>query len=105
MATRLDKTLKRSLRVKGEEFLLAVSPKCLKIVRKGHRKGLELNWAELVSGDAALAVALNASLEKLIATPAAPGKKDKPRSAATPPAAVNTLAASRRRATVRNSTP
>jgi hypothetical protein len=32
------------------------------LARKGRRKGLEIRWADLVSGEAALATALNASL-------------------------------------------
>lgn len=33
-----------------------------KLTPKGRRKGHELRWKDLVSGEAALAVALNASL-------------------------------------------
>jgi len=33
-------------------------------VPKGRRNGLELAWTALASGDAALATALNASLQK-----------------------------------------
>ena len=36
----------------------------LKLVPKGKRKGMELAWKDLVSGQAALATALNASLEQ-----------------------------------------
>jgi hypothetical protein len=36
----------------------------LKLVAKGKRKGQELAWKDLVSGHAALAVALNASLKQ-----------------------------------------
>ena len=35
----------------------------LKLALKGKRNGYEVDWAALVSGDAALAAALNASLE------------------------------------------
>jgi hypothetical protein len=35
----------------------------LKLTEKGRRKGQELSWKDLVSGDAALATALNASTE------------------------------------------
>jgi gluconolactonase len=34
----------------------------LKLTQKGRRKGQELGWEDLISGQAALAVALNASL-------------------------------------------
>jgi hypothetical protein len=62
MTTRLDKTLKRELTLEGRTFILAVSPEGLKLTLKGKRKGQELRWGDLVSGDAALATALNASL-------------------------------------------
>jgi predicted component of type VI protein secretion system len=62
MTTRLDKTLKRELTLEGRTFILAVSPEGLKLTLKGKRKGQELRWGDLVSGDAALAAALNASL-------------------------------------------
>jgi hypothetical protein len=63
MATKLEKPLKREIEVNGEPFILTISPEGLKLTRKGHRKGRELSWNALASGEAALAVALNASLE------------------------------------------
>jgi hypothetical protein len=71
MATLLEKTLKRELSIGGRAYILAISPEGLKLTLKGRRKGLELQWDSLVSGDAALAVALNASLGKFTAAPAA----------------------------------
>jgi hypothetical protein len=62
MATLLDKTLKRELHIKGQTYIIALSPEGLKLTPKGRRKGLELQWEALISGDAALAVALNASV-------------------------------------------
>jgi hypothetical protein len=44
--------------------VLTISPEGLKLVEKGRRKGHELAWEALVSGDAALATALNASLQR-----------------------------------------
>jgi hypothetical protein len=64
MATKLDKPLKRELGVEGRPFMLTITPDGLKLVPKGKRKGLELSWKSLVSGDAALASALNASLAR-----------------------------------------
>ena len=72
MATLLDKTLRRQINVKGQDYILALSPEGLKITLKGKRKGLELSWGALVSGDAALAVALNASVGQFAAPPADP---------------------------------
>ena len=62
MTTRLEKTLKRQLTLDGRTFIVTVSPEGLKITLKGKRKGQELRWSDLVSGEAALAVALNASV-------------------------------------------
>jgi hypothetical protein len=64
MATKLDKPLKREIQVEGKPYMLTISPEGLKLVPKGKRKGQELAWEALVSGEAALAVALNASLKK-----------------------------------------
>ena len=74
MTTRLDKTLKRELTLEGRTFILAVSPEGLKLTLKGKRKGQELRWGDLVSGDAALATALNASLGSFAADEA-PARK------------------------------
>ena len=63
MATKLDKNLKREIDIEGQAFMLTISPEGLKLVPKGKRNGLELAWKALVSGDAALATALNASLK------------------------------------------
>jgi hypothetical protein len=64
MATKLDKPLKRELGVAGRPYMLTLTPVGLKLVPKGRRKGLELSWKSLVSGEAALATALNASLAR-----------------------------------------
>jgi hypothetical protein len=64
MATKLDKPLRREVAIDGEPYMLTISPEGLKLVPKGKRKGLELGWKALVSGEAALATALNASLAR-----------------------------------------
>ena len=63
--TRLDKPLKRELKIKKQSYVLTIDPAGLKLTKKGRRKGIQLAWNDLVSGDAAMAVALNASLGKL----------------------------------------
>ena len=60
--TPLDKPLKRSINIKGDDYVITMAPEGLKISRKGHRLGIELKWADLVSGESALAVALHASI-------------------------------------------
>jgi hypothetical protein len=62
MTTPLRGPLKRELILTGEAYTLTITPSGLTLVPKGRRKGYELDWASLVSGDAALAIALRASL-------------------------------------------
>jgi hypothetical protein len=65
MATKLEKTLKREIMIADQPYILAISPDGLKLTVKGKRKGQELAWKDLINGEAALAVALNASLENV----------------------------------------
>jgi hypothetical protein len=62
--TPLDKTLKRALKVNGRDYVITLTPDALKVTAKGHRIGVDLKWADLISGESALAVALQASLGK-----------------------------------------
>jgi hypothetical protein len=62
MTTALDKPLRRELQVGDTTYTLTINPDGLKLVEKGKRKGIELAWTALVSGDAALAAALQASV-------------------------------------------
>jgi hypothetical protein len=64
MATKLNKQLKREIDVEGKPFMVTLSPEGLKLTEKGKRLGRELTWKDLVSGDAALAAALNASVSQ-----------------------------------------
>jgi len=77
MTTKLDTPLKRELMILGKPYTLVISPNGLALTPKGKRKGYELEWVDLVSGDAALAVALNASLAR--------GPKPEPAPAKAPP--------------------
>jgi hypothetical protein len=61
--TKLEKALKRQIDIKGMPYIVTITPEGLKLTEKGKRKGQELLWGDFVSGQAALAVALNASLE------------------------------------------
>lgn len=65
MTTKLDRPLKRELNIDGDPYVLTISPDGLKLAPKGKRKGQELAWTDLVSGQAALSVALNASMEQV----------------------------------------
>ena len=62
MTTRLDGPLKRELTIGRADYTLTITPQGLTLALKGRRKGFDLEWSALISGDAALATALNASL-------------------------------------------
>jgi hypothetical protein len=64
VTAKLDKPLKRELMVLGHPYIVTLSPDGVKLVPKGRRKGYELDWESFVSGYAALAVALNATLAR-----------------------------------------
>ena len=65
MATILDKVLKRQVTIDGVDYTVAVDPDGIRLTGKGKRRPeVELRWRELLSGEAAMAVALNASLSK-----------------------------------------
>lgn len=64
MTTPLDKPLRREIEIEERLYTLTIDPHGLKLVEKGHRKGQQLRWVDLVNGDAALAAALSASLAR-----------------------------------------
>ena len=74
MTTRLEGPLRREIVLEGTPYTLTLTPDKFVLALKGRRKGLEIRWADLVSGEAALATALNASLTANIA----PARKDAP---------------------------
>jgi hypothetical protein len=67
--TPLTKPLKRALRIRGHDYVLTLSDQEFKLTLKGHQKGLILNWDSLVSGESALAVALQASVGRFADVP------------------------------------
>ena len=56
--TKLDKPLRREVQIGDKAYTLTIAPEGLKLVEKGHRKGIDFAWTDLVSGDAGLAAAL-----------------------------------------------
>lgn len=62
--TPLDKSLRREITIGEKAYTLTIDPHGLKLVEKGRRNGVEVRWADLVSGDAGLAAALQASTAK-----------------------------------------
>ena len=70
MTTVLAKELKRQVSVDGVEYTVAVDPDGFRLTGKGKRKPqVALQWRDLLNGDAAMAVALNASVSKKPTTP------------------------------------
>ena len=63
--TRLDKPLKRELAIRNRPYVLTIDRDGFRLTKKYRRKGVEIAWKDLVSGDAAMAVALNASVGQL----------------------------------------
>ena len=62
MATKLEKPLRREISIGGQPFVVTLAPEGVKLAGKGRRKGLELRWEDVISGEAALAAALRASI-------------------------------------------
>ena len=89
LVTVLDKTLKRQVSVDGVDYIVALDPNGIRLNQKGKRRAeVELGCRELVSGEAAMAVALNASLASR--APVKPASRPAPVSApatSAPPAA------------------
>jgi hypothetical protein len=83
MTTKLEGPLKRALTLLGDPYVLTITPEGLTLVPKGKRKGYSLSWDAFVSGEAALATALNASL--MVAPPKST-EPAKPPPAKRPPA-------------------
>ena len=90
MITKLDHDLRREIDIDGVPHVVTLSRDGFLLTVKGRRKGLEIAWKDLVSGDAALATALNASLTANVgaaaATHAAAPARKRPRAPAKAPA-------------------
>jgi hypothetical protein len=54
MTTKLNSAFKRELDVNGDKYTLTVSPDGFKLVQKGKRKGVELQWAALADSKHAM---------------------------------------------------
>ena len=60
--TKLKSALNRELMMGKTAYRLTITPQGFKLVLKGKRNGIEIAWNDLINGDAAMAVALRASL-------------------------------------------
>ena len=52
MTTKLDKPIKRELEHGGVLYTVTISPDGIRVVEKGKRKGRDVAWATIISGDA-----------------------------------------------------
>jgi len=64
MITTLEKPLRRLVHVDGVPYVVTLSADGLRIVHKGHRKGLEIAWSDIISGTTQLDADLLKSLRK-----------------------------------------
>jgi hypothetical protein len=62
MTTPLDRPMKREIEIDGTLYTVTISPDGVKVTEKGKRKGHELTWRDIISGDAALRRDLSLSL-------------------------------------------
>ena len=65
MAVKLEKSIKRELDLDGRAYTVTIGPEGVKVVEKGKRKGREITWRSIVSGDAQLAEELRMSIDAL----------------------------------------
>ena len=63
MTTKLDKPIKRELEHGGVLYTITIAPDGIRVVEKGKRKGRELSWESIISGDAELREALRLSVD------------------------------------------
>jgi hypothetical protein len=62
MATKLEKTLKREITIDGKAYMVAISPEGVKVTQKGFRRGPEMTWRAIISGDAEMTQQLKSSV-------------------------------------------
>jgi hypothetical protein len=63
MTPKLDHPIRRELKIGSELYTVAMSSAGVKIALKGRRKGREISWDTLLSGDAELTQQLKMSVD------------------------------------------
>lgn len=53
MATKLEKALRREVQIGEKAYTLVIDPDGLKLTEKGHRKGQEMSWTDVLGGSEA----------------------------------------------------
>jgi hypothetical protein len=51
--TPLDKPLRRQIDIEGQAYTVVLDAEGVKIVKKAHRNGIEVRWADLIRDHAA----------------------------------------------------
>ena len=64
MVTPLDRPLRRLVTIDDEPYVVTLDRNGLRLVRKGRRKGQEVGWKEILSGEVTLDAQLRSSLER-----------------------------------------
>ena len=65
MTTPLDRPIKRELELDGTRYTVTISPEGVRVTEKGKRKGQEVTWRDIISGDAALRRDLKLSVQAM----------------------------------------
>jgi hypothetical protein len=52
VATKLEKPIKRELEIDGTAYMITIAPEGVKVTQKGYRKGQEISWRSIITGDA-----------------------------------------------------
>jgi hypothetical protein len=63
MTAKLDKAIKRELDLEGTLYTITIAPDGIKVTEKGKRKGQEISWRSIISGDASLSEDLKMSVD------------------------------------------
>jgi hypothetical protein len=65
VAVKLEKSIKRELEMEGKTYTIQIAPEGIKVTEKGKRKGREISWRAIISGDAQLAEDLKMSIDAM----------------------------------------
>ena len=74
MITPLEKPLRRAVQIEGKPYVVTLTPTGLRLVPKGHRKGVEITWQQILDGE----VELSAQLVGSLADRSPPSGSDRP---------------------------
>jgi hypothetical protein len=69
VTAKLESPIKREIKLGKELYTVIVSPEGVKIALKGRRKGREISWETLLSGDAELTQQLKMSVDAFASEP------------------------------------